>query len=194
MPGFVAAQPSLSRINSMERFSTFWRLWINSSDWVAKENECSDSEGKRDRSSPKAKVGEAGAVGVDSEGCLDAGGVLMFSEVARCVVDSCLWLGCWRMRRSPEDPRPCSCSGTMGDLMHTRQPLLSKRRMLLPGPTSSHMPTSCAHYSPCHAIQLPSIDAQALRSIDGWRQPRAVVQQARGAFRLDQRGIFGNGL
>lgn len=83
IPGLVAAQPSLSRINSMERFSTFWRLWMNSSDCVANENECSDSEGKRERSSPKANVGEAGAVGVDSEGCLDTGGVVMFSEVAR---------------------------------------------------------------------------------------------------------------
>ena len=56
---------------------------MNSSDCVANEKEWSDSEGKRERSSPKANVGEPGAVGVDSEGCLDTGGVLMFSEVAR---------------------------------------------------------------------------------------------------------------
>ena len=69
------------------------------------------------RSSPKAKVGDAGAVGADSEGCLDTGGVEMFSEAARWVDCSCLGPGCWRMRRRPEDPRPCSCSDTMGDLV-----------------------------------------------------------------------------
>jgi len=33
-------------------------LWIRSSDWCAKENECKDSEGKRERSS--VKTGEPG--------------------------------------------------------------------------------------------------------------------------------------
>lgn len=30
--------------------------------------------------------------------------------------------GCCRMRRRPEAPRPCSCSGTMGDLAGCGQP------------------------------------------------------------------------
>lgn len=57
----------------MERLRTFWRLWMNSSDWVAKEKECSDSEGKRDRSEPKANVGDPGPEAAESEGCLDTG-------------------------------------------------------------------------------------------------------------------------
>lgn len=82
------------------------------------------------RSSPKAKVGDAGAVGADSEGCLDTGGVEMFSEAARWVDCSCLGPGCWRMRRRPEDPRPCSCSDTMGDLaMRSSCPASMLRRL-----------------------------------------------------------------
>jgi hypothetical protein len=42
----------------MDRFKTFWRLCKNSSDWCAKENECSDSVGKRDKSS--VKLGDVG--------------------------------------------------------------------------------------------------------------------------------------
>lgn len=45
-------------MNSIDRFKTFWRLCIKSSDWWANENECSDSDGKRERSS--VNVGEAG--------------------------------------------------------------------------------------------------------------------------------------
>ena len=116
MPGFVAAQPSLFCIKSIERFRTFWRLCINSSDCVANEKECSDSLGKRVRSSPKARVGELGAVGTEVEGCLEAGGVgLMFSEAARWA-ETPREPGCCRMRRRPEAPRPCSCSVTMGEL------------------------------------------------------------------------------
>lgn len=130
---------------------------MNSSDCVANENEWSDSEGKRERSSPKAKVGEPGAVGVDSEGCLDTGGVLMFSEAARWDVESCLWLGCWRMRRRPDDPRPCSCSGTMGDLEQTRQLFFLHTHH-----EAKECPSSSATFvtwldashccSPCHAV------------------------------------------
>lgn len=54
----AAAQPMRSRMNSIERLRTLWRLCMSSSDWLAKEKECSDSEGKRERSS--VKVGEAG--------------------------------------------------------------------------------------------------------------------------------------
>jgi hypothetical protein len=125
IPGFVAAHPSLSRIKSIERFSTFWRLCINSSDCVANENECRDSEGNRERSSPKANVGDPGAVGAESEGCLDTGGVAIFNDVARCVEGGNREPPCWRMRRRPEAPMPCSCSGTMGDLKRMCQPLLN---------------------------------------------------------------------
>jgi hypothetical protein len=115
----------------MERFSTFCRLCINSSDCVAKEKECSDSEGKRVRSSPKAKVGEAGAVGAASDGCLDTGGVAKFSDVERWVAEGGpREPGCWRMRRRPEIPMPCSCSGTMGDLQGTVSRYSSHARLL----------------------------------------------------------------
>lgn len=63
MPGLVAAQPSLSRIKSMDRFKTFWRLYMKSSDWWAKEKEWRDSEGKRERSSLKLRAGEPGPEG-----------------------------------------------------------------------------------------------------------------------------------
>lgn len=89
---------------------------MNSSDCVANENEWSDSEGKRVRSSPKAKVGDPGTEGAASEGCRDTGGVLMLSEVLRWVEGSCLGAGC-RIRRNPDVREPCSCSGTMGDLV-----------------------------------------------------------------------------
>ena len=45
-------------MNSMERLSTFCRLWMSSSDWWAKEKEWRDSDGNRVRSS--AKLGEEG--------------------------------------------------------------------------------------------------------------------------------------
>jgi hypothetical protein len=126
---------------------------MNSSDCVANENECRDSEGKRVRSSPKANVGDPGAVCVDSEGCLDTGGVARFSEAARWVVCSCLGPGCWRMRRRPEDPRPCSCSDTMGDLEHGCQPLPTKRRKLLPAQPLARC-THLAMRSSCPASML----------------------------------------
>jgi hypothetical protein len=139
----------------MDRFSTFWRLCMNSSDCVAKENECRDSEGKRVRSSPKAKVGDPGAVGADSEGCLDTGGVAMFNEAARWFVCNCLGPGCWRMRRRPEDPRPCSCSGTMGDLVHMCQPWPTTRRMLLPNqPPSTATSLLVPLTLPCGRVAL----------------------------------------
>lgn len=58
--GELEAQPSLSFIKSMLRFRTFCRLWMLSPDWWAKENEWSDSDGKRLRSSPKGIVGDVG--------------------------------------------------------------------------------------------------------------------------------------
>lgn len=66
------------------------------------------------RSSPKVSVGEWGVDGADPEGCRDTGGVIL-SEAARCA-DGSRGPGCWRMRRRPEAPKPCSCSGRMGDL------------------------------------------------------------------------------
>jgi hypothetical protein len=41
---------------------------MNSSDCVANENEWSDSEGKRVRSSPKARVGDPGVGGMPRHG------------------------------------------------------------------------------------------------------------------------------
>jgi hypothetical protein len=43
-------------------------------------------------------------------------------------------------------------------------------------------------HSPCHAVQLPGIEAHALRRVYDWRGPR--LEQIRGALVLDQRGIF----
>jgi hypothetical protein len=43
--------PIRSFMNSIERLIMFCRLCISSSDWCAKEKECSDSDGNRDRSS-----------------------------------------------------------------------------------------------------------------------------------------------
>lgn len=60
MRGEEAAQPSLSRMNSMLRFRTFWRECRESLLWWAKEKECRDSVGKRARSSLKGRVGEEG--------------------------------------------------------------------------------------------------------------------------------------
>ena len=51
-------QPMRSLMNSRDRFRTFCRLCMWSSDWWANEKECSDSDGKRERSSVKA--GELG--------------------------------------------------------------------------------------------------------------------------------------
>jgi hypothetical protein len=184
MPGFVAAHPSLSRMKSIDRFSTFWRLCMNSSDCVAKEKECSDSLGKRDRSSPNAKVGDPGAVGAESEGCLLTGGVAMLSEVDRCDEGGRREPSCWRMRRSPEAPMPCSCSGTMGDLRRMCQSLLST----CPTATAAAFPRLCTH-SPCHAFQLPRIEAHALPCVDCWRTPRP--EQIGCALRLRERDIFG---
>ena len=91
---------------------------MSSSDCVANENECNDSEGKRVRSSPKDMIGEGGAEGPEPEGRLEDGGVIC-SDDARCEArpePGSLGAGCWRIRRRPEAPRPCSCSGLMGDL------------------------------------------------------------------------------
>lgn len=148
---------------------------MNSSDCVANENEWRDSEGKRERSSPNTRVGEPGADGADPEGCLETGGVAMFKEVARCVVGCSRPGGCCRMRRSPEAPMPCSCSGTIGDLKQRRESLVQKGMCL-----HSHLPH--------HAIQLSSIDAHPLGSVYG-RGCSCLGQQVRGAFVLNKGGI-----
>lgn len=100
------------------------------------------------RSSPKANVGDPGAVGVEPEGRLETGGVAMFSEVARCDDVGNLGPGCWRMRRRPEAPRPCSCSGRIGDLVMMRQPLLINRTALL-YPTQRPAPANAKLTLPC---------------------------------------------
>jgi hypothetical protein len=70
------------------------------------------------RSSLKASIGEGGAEGPELEGRLEDGGVIC-SDSARCEArpePGSLDVGCWRIRRRPEAPRPCSCSGFIGDL------------------------------------------------------------------------------
>jgi hypothetical protein len=117
--------PRRSFINSIDLLRTVWRLCIKSSDWWAKENECRDSDGKRERSSEKLGDGAPGNVGktggfeskrvmdvdLDSpmEELLDAG----FEEDG--MVGGRVG-GCCLIRRSPERPSPWSCSVTIEDL------------------------------------------------------------------------------
>jgi hypothetical protein len=108
----------------------------------------------------------------------------MFNEVDRCVEGGRREPGCWRMRRSPEAPMPCSCSETMGDLRRMCQPLLST----CPAATSTTSPRLYTH-SPCHAFQLSSIEAHALPCVYCWRAPRP--EQIGGTLRLRERDIFG---
>ena len=98
-----------------------------SSDWCAKEKECKDSLGNRFRSSPKFKPGDVvpGVKVAVIDGRREEGRE-RFKEEDRG--GSCRpwtpWLegfldGCCRMRRKPDAPRPCSCSGMIGDLHRT---------------------------------------------------------------------------
>jgi len=80
-----------------------------------KEKEWSDSEGNRVKSSVKPSVGEPGAEGI-AEGCLDWGGGSKFRDVDLDPPVPTRDAGGWRIRRSPDTPRPCSCSVTIGDL------------------------------------------------------------------------------
>ncbi len=128
-----------SFMNSMERLRTFWRLWRKSSAWWAKEKECSDSVGKRERSSEK--LGDAGPAEKEESG---AGAVtLALNDVERERVtteglrDEALEFGmvglreggCCRMRRRPESPRPCSWSVT-GEGLHQVERNVSSGMML----------------------------------------------------------------
>lgn len=59
-PGLkLFALPILSCMYCIDRFSTFWRFAMNSSDEWAKEKECRDSEGNRFKSSD-IMAGDAG--------------------------------------------------------------------------------------------------------------------------------------
>jgi hypothetical protein len=152
---------------------------MNSSDWVANENEWRDSLGKRVRSSPNARAGEAGAgagtEGSEPEGCLETGGV-MCSEAAR-EVDN-LEPGCWRMRRRPEEPMPCSCSGRMGDL--SRRECLSTERVAW-----------SRAVSPCHAVQLARNDAHSL-GVERQGRGRHLREQIARALILGERDMVGS--
>jgi hypothetical protein len=106
---------------------------MNSSDWWANEKECRDSEGNRLRSSVKFKGGEPGP-----------GGIIIDDDLVR-VMDPDRGpmealreddseegsvgggrIGCWRIRRRPEAPIPCSCSVMTEDLIKIlRQPCLT---------------------------------------------------------------------
>lgn len=96
---------------------------MDSSEGWAKENEWRDSEGNLDRSSPKLIVGEEGpeAVIVDADRDFESERVI---ELDRGPTE---WVrdddpedpragGCWRIRRRPEAPSPCSCSAMWGVL------------------------------------------------------------------------------
>jgi hypothetical protein len=130
---------------------------MNSSDCVAKENECSDSDGNLERSSPNAKAGDPGGEVAESEGCLDTGGLPRLSEAARWVEGGGREPGCCLMRRRPDAPIPCSCSGTRGDLGHVSHcssssdiyPLVSNNSTPQDSTTST-LPTHA------HALTSPS--------------------------------------
>jgi hypothetical protein len=125
IPAFdEAAQAIRSLINSMDRLSKVWRLCIRSSDWWANEKEWSDSEGKRERSS--VKVGE---VGHGDSGTECSSNMVVETDLVRelredvwleeeGMVGARIGLCCWRIRRSPDMPKPWSWSVTM-ELLHT---------------------------------------------------------------------------
>lgn len=100
---------------------TFWRLWIKSSAWWAKENECSDSQGKRDKSSESWSGEELAAGGSVPVGWRVGGRDTAMEAERELAALEGLVVGCCRMRRRPEAPKPCSCSGMMGDLKQACQ-------------------------------------------------------------------------
>jgi len=101
---------------------------MNSSDWWANENECSDSEGKRLRSSVKFRVGEEGPEGMAIDAVRELGNVRVI-EPDRGPIEAFREEdseegsvggrtgGNCRMRLRPEAPSPCSCSVMTGDLI-----------------------------------------------------------------------------
>lgn len=98
----------------MDLFRTFCLLWSASSDWWAKLNECRDSDGKRLRSSLKAKIGEAGPEGREPEGRREGGSERFREEdlvPGTAFGEGGCREGTCRMRR-----RPVSRSGMTGDL------------------------------------------------------------------------------
>lgn len=85
----------------MLRLRIFCRLWIRSSDWFAKEKECSDSVGNLSRSSYEPKVGEVG--GREMELVRVPG--TDFEYIALGIMNVCAPGGgstCWRIRRRPD--------------------------------------------------------------------------------------------
>ena len=113
-----------------------------SSDWWANEKECKDSEGKRVRSSLKLNGGDEGPpeVNVREEGRLrviedDLEGI----ENDDSGEDGNVGVragGCCRIRRRPDTPKPCSCSGMIGDLAIASYsldgPASNENRILVP--------------------------------------------------------------
>jgi hypothetical protein len=101
---------------------------MNSSDWWANEKECSDSDGKRLRSSVKFRVGEEGPEGMAKDAVRAFGNVRLIEpdrgptegfreEDSEEGMVGTLRGGCCRIRRRPDVPSPCSCSVMTGDLM-----------------------------------------------------------------------------
>lgn len=83
-----------------------------SSDWCAKEKECNDSEGKRERSSEK--LGDEGCVlkGMPevfaSSVVIDVDLDKPMEELLDAGFEGARDEGCCRIRRNPERPRPWS--------------------------------------------------------------------------------------
>ena len=78
--------------------------------------------GKRLKSSPKVRVGEVGPEGKVVDGWRDGGNERVMEPCRLAVglvtpgVIGALVEGVCRIRRSPEAPKPCSCSGIISGI------------------------------------------------------------------------------
>lgn len=166
---------------------------MNSSDWCAKEKECNDSEGNRLRSSVKFKEGDVGPGGMAIEVDrgfgkervmeLDLGPIEGFrDDDPELGATGVLGSGCWRIRRRPEAPRPCSCSVIIGDL---EENVVSHYKL-----HSQASKTSGAHRtSPLESSELtsnhipPGFLHRRKIELDFVRYPRELERNMREGFR-----------
>ena len=113
-------------MKSKALFKRLCRLCKASSDWCANENEWRDSVGNFVRSSVNCSMGDV--VPIWDKARVDKGPTVMEEDLggrAYGVVgeagavgarDGAREAGCCRILRRPDIPRPCSCSGMIGDL------------------------------------------------------------------------------